>query len=169
MPYRGRVIYQHLPLDAELLQKIAKTTGGQYFHAADSDTLQQIYRTIDKLETTEKKQKIYHEYQELYAYLLWPAPAAVPARTPTSLDPLTETAMTFAAEQNLLYLWLLPPLLYLFYLAHRLLHKRLQRFASQQNLARLYRPLAWPRLRYMLLALSFMLLILALAQTPLRF
>ena len=73
VPYRGRIIHQHLPLDAELLQKIAKTTGGQYFYAADSDTLQQIYRTIDKLETTAKEQKIYHEYQELYAYLLWPA------------------------------------------------------------------------------------------------
>ena len=72
--------------------------------------------------------------------------------------------MTFAAEQNLLYLWLLLPLLYLFYLAQHLLRKRLQRFATQQNLARLYRPLAWPRLRYMLLALSFVLLVLALAQ-----
>ena len=73
VPYRGRVIYQHVPLDATLLQKIAKTTGGQYFHAEDSDTLQQIYRTIDKLETTTKEQKIYHAYEELYAYLLWPA------------------------------------------------------------------------------------------------
>lgn len=73
VPYRGRVIYQHVPLDAKLLQKIATTTGGQYFHAADSNALQEIYRTIDTLEKTEKKQKIYHEYEELYAYLLWPA------------------------------------------------------------------------------------------------
>ena len=73
VPHRGRVIYQHVPLDAKLLQKIATTTGGQYFHANDSDALQEIYRTIDTLEKTEKKQKIYHAYQELYAYLLWPA------------------------------------------------------------------------------------------------
>ena len=73
VPYRGRVIYQRVPLDAKLLQKIATTTGGQYFYAADSNALQEIYRTIDRLEKTEKKQKIYHEYEELYAYLLWPA------------------------------------------------------------------------------------------------
>ena len=73
VPYRGRIVYQHVPLDEKLLQKIATTTGGQYFHAADSDALQAIYRTIDKLEKTDKEQPVYHEYRELYAYLLWPA------------------------------------------------------------------------------------------------
>lgn len=73
VPYRGRIIYQHVPLDEKLLQKIAATTGGQYFHAADSDALQTIYRTIDTLEKTDQEQPVYHEYRELYAYLLWPA------------------------------------------------------------------------------------------------
>ncbi len=73
VPHRGRVIYQHVPLDAKLLQKIATTTGGRYFQATDSDALQEIYRTIDTLEKTTKEQHVYHEYQELYAYLLWPA------------------------------------------------------------------------------------------------
>jgi len=73
VPYRGRIVYQHVPLDEKLLQKIATTTGGQYFHAADSDALQAIYRTIDKLEKTDKEQPVYREYRELYAYLLWPA------------------------------------------------------------------------------------------------
>ena len=73
VPYRGRIVYQHVPLDAQLLQKIATTTGGRYFHATDSDALQEIYRTIDSLETTVKEHKVYHEYKELYAYLLWPA------------------------------------------------------------------------------------------------
>lgn len=72
--------------------------------------------------------------------------------------------MTFAAEHNLLYLWLLLPLLYLFYLGQRRLRKRLRRFASKQNLARLYRGAAWGRTRYLLLACCFVLLILALAQ-----
>ncbi len=73
VPYRGRIIHQHVPLDAELLQKIAATTGGQYFHAADTDALQEIYLTIDSLEKTTKEQRVYHDYEELYAYLLWPA------------------------------------------------------------------------------------------------
>ena len=72
--------------------------------------------------------------------------------------------MTFAAEHNLLYLWLLLPLLYLFYLGQRALHKRLQRFAATSNLAHLYRPPAHPRARYLLLALVFALLVFALAQ-----
>ena len=72
--------------------------------------------------------------------------------------------MTFATEQNLLYLWLLLPLLYLFYLGQRALRKRLQRFANTQNLARLYPATTWSRTRYLLLALAFILLVLALAQ-----
>ena len=72
--------------------------------------------------------------------------------------------MTFAAAQHLLYLWLLLPLLYLFYLAQRTRHARLQRFANAINLTRLLRPTTWIRTRYLLLALAYVLLVLALAQ-----
>lgn len=37
-------------LDEATLQEIAKTTGGQYFRAADANALQSVYRQIEKLE-----------------------------------------------------------------------------------------------------------------------
>lgn len=73
VPLRGGIVYRRVPLDEQLLQKIAKGTGGRYFHAANRDALQEIYRTIDELETTARESKTYQEYEELYAYLLWPA------------------------------------------------------------------------------------------------
>jgi len=43
-------LYTELPLNQDLLQRIASETGGQYFHANDSQTLQAIFNEIDKLE-----------------------------------------------------------------------------------------------------------------------
>jgi Ca-activated chloride channel family protein len=37
-------------LDEDTLKAVAKATGGEYFRAADADTLQAVYRQIDKLE-----------------------------------------------------------------------------------------------------------------------
>jgi Ca-activated chloride channel homolog len=37
-------------LDEDTLKDVAKATGGEYFRAADADTLQAVYRQIDKLE-----------------------------------------------------------------------------------------------------------------------
>lgn len=40
-------------IDEPLLKKIAAETRGRYFHAADTETLSQVYKNIDKLEKTE--------------------------------------------------------------------------------------------------------------------
>jgi Ca-activated chloride channel family protein len=40
-------------VDEELLSRIAKQTGGQYFRAADKESLQKVYDQIDKLEKSE--------------------------------------------------------------------------------------------------------------------
>jgi Ca-activated chloride channel family protein len=39
-------------VDEDLLSRIARQTGGQYFRAADKESLQKIYEQIDKLEKT---------------------------------------------------------------------------------------------------------------------
>jgi Ca-activated chloride channel family protein len=52
--------------DEETLKEIAQLSGGEYFHATDTDTLQKIYDTIDKLEKTEQKVKEHMEYNELF-------------------------------------------------------------------------------------------------------
>ncbi len=77
--------------------------------------------------------------------------------------------MIFAAEQNLLYLWLLFPLCCVFYGEQRAGRKRLQRFAAPHNLAHLCPATTWLRTRYLLLALVFVMLVLALARPRLGF
>ena len=68
-----RMIYQRVDLDEETLKKIARTGGGRYFKATDSDELSEIYDIINKEEKTEVKVKEFFHFRELYAYFLIPA------------------------------------------------------------------------------------------------
>ena len=44
-------------IDEDTLTKIAEKTGGRYFRADSSETLQRIYAEIDRLEKTDAKMK----------------------------------------------------------------------------------------------------------------
>ncbi|OGS18028.1 MAG: aerotolerance regulator BatA [Elusimicrobia bacterium RIFOXYA2_FULL_50_26] len=59
-------------LDESTLAKIAEATGGRYFRATDSESLQRIFKQIDEMEKTEIKTVKYTSYNELYGYALWP-------------------------------------------------------------------------------------------------
>lgn len=61
-------------LDEPLLTAIAKQTGGAYFRAKDTETLQKIYRTIDQLHPTVSEQASWRPMQELY---VWPLSLAL--------------------------------------------------------------------------------------------
>jgi len=63
----GQTIYRQYPggFDEELLQQIAETTGGRYYRAMDSKTLERIFNTIDQLEKTEFEDENFKEYREL--------------------------------------------------------------------------------------------------------
>jgi Ca-activated chloride channel family protein len=70
----GRLMYQKRPveIDEELLQEIAKKTGGQYFRATNNESLQAIYQEIDKLEKKEVEELRYYAYTELFRpFMLW--------------------------------------------------------------------------------------------------
>ncbi len=56
-------------LDEETLRMIANMTGGEYFRATDRNTLQDIYRQLDKLEPTMKGNRMVRPTTELFA---WP-------------------------------------------------------------------------------------------------
>jgi Ca-activated chloride channel family protein len=62
--------YREVELDEELLKKVSQTTGGKYFLASDTDTLVNVYATIDKLEKTTQEVKDYSDFESLYHYLL---------------------------------------------------------------------------------------------------
>ncbi len=65
-----RYVYQKVDMDEKTLTTIAKKTGGLYFRAEDTEGLKKIYDTIDKLEKTEVKMKVFAEYKEFYHYFL---------------------------------------------------------------------------------------------------
>ncbi len=56
--------YVRVSIDEETLRQIADVTGGAYFRAKDTDTLEEVYAQIDKLEKTEIEQKQYTRYSE---------------------------------------------------------------------------------------------------------
>lgn len=66
----GQIVLTQFDLDEGLLQKIAKLTGGNYFRAADTKALQNIYGQINKLERTQAGNRSYLIRRPLYRYPL---------------------------------------------------------------------------------------------------
>jgi Ca-activated chloride channel family protein len=64
-------------IDEETLKAIADKTGGLYFRAENLKNLEEIYTTIDALETTEVTVEIFAEYDEIYPWLLISALALI--------------------------------------------------------------------------------------------
>lgn len=71
---RPRIVNPSADLDEEMLQYIARTTGGRYFRAKDSTGLQEIYRLLDTLEPQAQEQETFRPVDELY---YWPLGAAL--------------------------------------------------------------------------------------------
>ena len=57
--------------DEPALMQIAARTGGKYYHATSREKLEQIYREIGELETTEISSEIHLDYSERYADFVW--------------------------------------------------------------------------------------------------
>ena len=56
------------PIDTETLKEIAKTTGGKFYYAWNSDELSDIYKQIDKLKPKEVKEITYRPKSDLFIY-----------------------------------------------------------------------------------------------------
>lgn len=59
-------------IDEDMMREVATATGGQYFRATDTDSLEKIYESINQLEKTTRKLKKYQQYDELYLWFLVP-------------------------------------------------------------------------------------------------
>ncbi len=72
-PFGGRRYVQQLAeFDEAQLQRIAQITGGQYFHANDTEALRSIYEEIDQLERTTIEVQEYTRFEEAFMpFLLW--------------------------------------------------------------------------------------------------
>mgnify|MGYP000865926189 FL=1 len=58
-------------IDEKLMQSIARKTGGKYFRATSNSKLAQIYKEINKLETTEIEELRFYDYDEKYRPFVW--------------------------------------------------------------------------------------------------
>ena len=72
-PFGTKIIRQRVDLDEETLMKVAEIGRGQYFRAAETDRLEEIYDIIDQQEKTEVKIKEFFHFKELYFWFLVPA------------------------------------------------------------------------------------------------
>ncbi len=65
--FDGRIMIRNerVNIDEVTLRNIAETTGGKYFRATDTESLEEIYDEINQLETTEVETKQYVDYREL--------------------------------------------------------------------------------------------------------
>jgi Mg-chelatase subunit ChlD len=60
-------------LDENLLKKIASQTGGEYFRAIDKESLQEIYKQIDRLEKSDIQVVTKSKYEEEFMYFVMAA------------------------------------------------------------------------------------------------
>ncbi len=66
----SRTINPSADLDESTLKKIADLTGGRYFRATDSQSLQEIYQILDQLEQIEAENLSYRPKQTLFYWFL---------------------------------------------------------------------------------------------------
>jgi Ca-activated chloride channel family protein len=69
----GGFLFRMMPveIDVNLLQIIARNTGGKYFRASSNSKLESIYKEINKLETTEIQELKFYDYDEKYRLFVW--------------------------------------------------------------------------------------------------
>lgn len=69
----GGFLFRMMPveIDVDLLQTIARNTGGKYFRASSNSKLEAIYNEINKLETTEIQELRFYDYDEKYRFFVW--------------------------------------------------------------------------------------------------
>src|SRR6201981_1133986 len=68
----GNILYenQRVEFNEAGLQEVAKIAGGKFFRATDTQSLEQIYNDIDKLEKSTVSVKKYQQYRDLFPLCL---------------------------------------------------------------------------------------------------
>jgi Ca-activated chloride channel family protein len=69
----GELVFTEQPvqIDESVLQEIAKLTGGKYFRATSTESLDKIYEEINQLEKTDIKTSTLYNYTEYFRIFLW--------------------------------------------------------------------------------------------------
>jgi Ca-activated chloride channel family protein len=79
----GRTVYRQIPVefDEEILKQIAATTGGSYFRATDTQSLQRIFDEIDELEKSEVEIQKVEQYKDLFPWFVLAGAVLLAAET----------------------------------------------------------------------------------------
>jgi Ca-activated chloride channel homolog len=67
------VIMANVDVDEKTLQAVADETGGQFYRATDTDSLQKIYEQINRYETSAQSVEKFEHVEELYRWVLFPS------------------------------------------------------------------------------------------------
>ena len=67
------VVMAYVDVDETTLQAVANETGGQFYRATDTDSLQKIYEQINRYETSAQSVEKFEHVEELYRWALWPS------------------------------------------------------------------------------------------------
>ncbi len=67
-----RIVMAKVDVDEAALRKIADETGGKFFRATDTDSLEKIYAEIDRMEKTTHPVKKFEKYHELFGFAVIP-------------------------------------------------------------------------------------------------
>lgn len=70
---RKRLMRVKVDIDEETLSQVAQQTGGRYFRATDTESLEKVYQEINTMETTTRNIKKFENYRELYSWLVFAA------------------------------------------------------------------------------------------------
>ena len=65
-----RYATMRVDIDEATLKQVAETTGGRYFRATDTESLESIYKEIDQLERTEIQVQNFTQYAERFPIVL---------------------------------------------------------------------------------------------------
>jgi len=67
------IVMDKVDVDEKTLQTVAGETGGQFYRATDTDSLEKIYEQINRLERTAQTVQKFEHFEELYSWALIPA------------------------------------------------------------------------------------------------
>jgi Ca-activated chloride channel family protein len=70
---RVHVIMANVDVDEKTLQAVASETGGQFYRATDTDSLEKIYEQINRYEKSAQSVQKFEHVEELYRWTLYPA------------------------------------------------------------------------------------------------
>jgi Ca-activated chloride channel homolog len=98
-PFGTRLQRVPVSIDEKTLTEMAQATGGRYFRATDSASLEQIYETIDALEKSSIEESRLTRYQEL---AVTPFAVDLPLLGPLRLPAIVAVALILLAAETLL-------------------------------------------------------------------